>query len=97
MRARTHTHTTTTTTTTHWAVNDNALVHSSGQRYTHHMLNVHRSLLLHLEVLVHPVKAALSHHKDTSVGLETAIELLNDCRVVCALVPVQGRQGAHLE
>ena len=52
------------------------------------MLNVHWPLLLHLEVLVHSVEAPFSHHKDAAVGLETAVELLNDCRVEGALVMV---------
>ena len=57
------------------------------------MLNVHRSLF-HLEVYIHSVEALFSHHKDAVVGLETAIEFLDDCRVEGALVQVQ---GGHLE
>ena len=93
----THTHACTHTHTTHWAVNNNALVHPSGERYPCHMLNVHWPLLLHLEVLIHSVEAAFSHHKDTPVSLEALVEFLNDCRVERALVPVHSGQSAHLE
>ena len=61
----------------HIAVNMHALYNTHKIAFSIYLSSVHVCVTCH-------------YHKDISVGLETAIELLNDCRVVCALVPVQG-------